>query len=134
MDLSKAFDTLPMIVLSKTLRLRWRLKSYQCRYEFFAPCKGIHDSLGFWIPCCGFRIPKRAEFQFFFRFNAFPRISFSCSNLAVLKDAVRMHNHFVFFFDLSKNGKKVLQFRKGLWYNNEGDIGGLSRPQHRGKK
>ena len=22
-----------------------------------APCKGIHDSLGFWIPPCGFRIP-----------------------------------------------------------------------------
>ena len=22
-----------------------------------APCKGIQDSLGFWIPCCGFRIP-----------------------------------------------------------------------------
>ena len=22
-----------------------------------APCKGIHDSLGFWIPHCGFRIP-----------------------------------------------------------------------------
>ena len=23
----------------------------------FAPCKGIHDSPGFWIPPCGFRIP-----------------------------------------------------------------------------
>ena len=22
-----------------------------------APCKGIEDSFGFWIPCCGFRIP-----------------------------------------------------------------------------
>ena len=22
------------------------------------PCKGIHDSLGFWIPPCGFRIPS----------------------------------------------------------------------------
>ena len=25
---------------------------------YFAPCKGIHDSLGFWIPPCGFRIPS----------------------------------------------------------------------------
>ena len=23
-----------------------------------APCKGIHDSPGFWIPPCGFRIPS----------------------------------------------------------------------------
>ena len=23
-----------------------------------APCKGIHDSLGFWIPPFGFRIPS----------------------------------------------------------------------------
>ena len=52
-------------------------------------------------PTTGFRIPKRAGFQFFFFcFNAFPRISFSCSNLAILKDVVRMHNKFVFCFDL----------------------------------
>ena len=24
--------------------------------DLFAPCKGIQDSLGFWILCCGFRI------------------------------------------------------------------------------
>ena len=50
----------------------------------------------------GFRIPERAGFQFFFSvfINAFLRISFSCSNLAILKDVVRMHNKFVFFFDL----------------------------------
>ena len=36
----------------------------------------------------GFRIPKRAGFQIFFRFNAFLRISLSCSNLAILKDVV----------------------------------------------
>ena len=48
----------------------------------------------------GFRIPKWAGFQFFFGFNAFLRISFSCSNLAILKDVVRMHSKFVFFFDL----------------------------------
>ena len=32
--------------------------------------------------------------------HAFLRMSFSCSNLAILKDVVRMHNKFVFFFDL----------------------------------
>ena len=80
----------------------------------FAPCKGIHDSLGFWIPRCGFRIPttrfripaqwipdsRKGWIPIFFFFNAFLRISFSCSNLAILKDVVRMHNKFVFFFDL----------------------------------
>ena len=30
--------------------------------------------------------------------------------------------------------RNVLKFRKGLCYNNEGDIGGLSTPQHRRKK
>ena len=80
----------------------------------FAPCKGIQDSLGFWIPCCGFRIPgtgfripaqwipdsKKRWIPFFSRFNAFLRTSFSCSNLAILQDVVRRHNKFVFFFDL----------------------------------
>ena len=56
----------------------------------------------------GFRIPKRAGFQNFFCFNAFLRISFSCSNLAILKDVVRMHNKFVFFFDLQNYGKKCI--------------------------
>ena len=36
----------------------------------------------------GFRIPKRTGFQIFFCFNAFLGISFSCSNLAILKDVV----------------------------------------------
>ena len=81
----------------------------------FAPCKGIQDGLGFWIPCCGFRIPgtgfripKRAGFHFFTGFNAFLRTSFSCSNLAILKDVVRRHNKFVFFFDLQNYGKKCI--------------------------
>ena len=40
-----------------------------------------------------------------------------------------MHNKFVFFrFSIYK-----LLFRKGLKYNDGGDIGGLSTPQHRGK-
>ena len=73
----------------------------------FAPCKGIQDILGFWIPHCGFRIPvqwildsKKGWIPIFYCFNAFLCISFSCSNLAILKDVVRMHNKFVFFFDL----------------------------------
>ena len=58
-----------------------------------------------------FRIPKRAGFQIFFCFNAFLRISFSCSNLAVLKDVVRRHNNtkFVFFLDLQNKGKKCIR-------------------------
>ena len=49
----------------------------------------------------GIRIPKRAGFQFFTALsNTFLCISFSCSNLTILKDVVRMHNKFVFFFDL----------------------------------
>ena len=79
--------------------------------EFFAPCKGIQNTLGFWIPRCGFRIPgtgiripdsKEGWIPIFYCFNkdAFLCISFSCSNLAILKDVVRMHNKFVFFFDL----------------------------------
>ena len=67
----------------------------------------IPDS-NYWIPdseLSGFRIPKRAGFQFFFRFNAFLRISFTCSNFAILKDVVRMHNKSVFFFDLQITGR-----------------------------
>ena len=34
------------------------------REKPFAPCKGIQDSLGFWIPHCGFRI-RGTGFQYF---------------------------------------------------------------------
>ena len=91
-------------------------------HHSFAPCKGIQDSLGFWIPCCGFRIPvldsgfkhsgfripKRAGFPFFPGFNAFLRTLFSCSNLATLKDVVRRHKKFVFFFNLQNYWKKCM--------------------------
>ena len=43
---------------------------------------------------------KELDSIFFSGFNAFLRTSFSCSNLAILKDVVRRHNKFVFFFDL----------------------------------
>ena len=63
----------------------------------------------------GFQIPKRAGFQIcFVCFNAFLRISFSCSNRAVLKNVVRKQNKFVFFFDLQIMGLNVLQFFKSL--------------------
>ena len=64
----------------------------------------------------GFRIPKRAGFQIFVCvcFNAFLRISFSCSNRAVLKNVVRKQNKFVFFFDLQIMGLNVLHFFKSL--------------------
>ena len=41
-------------------------------------------------------------------FNVFLRISFSCSNRAVLKNVVRKQNKFVFFFDLQIMGLNVL--------------------------
>ena len=47
-------------------------------------------------------------------FNAFLRISFSCSNRAVLKNVVRKQNKFVFFFDLQIMGLNVLHFFKSL--------------------
>ena len=99
------------------------------RVKDFAPCKGIQDSLGFWIPCCGFRIPGtgfRIQAQwipdsrkswsplFFPGFNTFLRTSFSCSNLAILKDVIRRHNKFVFFFDLQNYGKKCITVPKGF--------------------
>ena len=71
--------------------------------------------------------------RIFYCFNAFLCISFSCSNLAILKDVVTMHNKLIqvcFLFRFINYGLNVLQCRKGLWYNKEGDIGGLSTPQH----
>ena len=74
-----------------------------------------YDSLGLWIPQdsgferSGFRILKRARFQFFFCFNAFLRISFSCSNLVILKYVVRMHNKFAVLF-------RFITYRRNIMY------------------
>ena len=95
-----------------------------------APCKGIQESLGFWIPHCGFRIrgtgfripaqwipdSQKGWIPNFFvcvlmLFFAFP---FSYSNRAVLKNVVRKQNKFVFFFDLQIIGLNVLHFFKSL--------------------
>ena len=63
----------------------------------------------------GFGIPKGAGFKILcVCFNAFLRISFSCSNRAVLKNVVRKQNKFVFFFDLQIMGLNVLHFFKSL--------------------
>ena len=59
--------------------------------------------------------PKGLDSNFFcVCFNAFLRISFSCSNRAVLKNVVRKQNKFVFFFDLQIMGLNVLHFFKSL--------------------
>ena len=56
--------------------------------------------------------PKRLDSKFFcVCFNAFLRISFSCSNRAVLKNVVSLkQNKFVFFFDLQIMGLNVYIF------------------------
>ena len=59
--------------------------------------------------------PKGLDSKFLFVcFNAFLRISFSCSNRAVLKNVVRKQNKFVFFFDLQIMELNVLHFFKSL--------------------
>ena len=77
-----------------------------------------------WMPDSGYWIPdsntvdsgfqKELDSIFFSGFNAFLRTSFSCSNLAILKDVVRRHNKFVFFFDLQNYGKKCITVPKGF--------------------
>ena len=57
---------------------------------------------------------KELDSIFFSGFNAFLRTSFSCSNLAILKDVVRRHNKFVFFIDLQNYGKKCFTVPEGF--------------------
>ena len=72
----------------------------------------------------GFRIPKRAGFHLFSGFNAFLRTSFSCSNLAIMKDVVRRHITSLFSFSIYKiTGRNVLQFRKGYGIIMRGTLG-----------
>ena len=51
---------------------------------------------------------KELDSIFFSGFNAFLGTSFSFSNLAILKNVVRRHNKFFFFFDLQNYGKKCI--------------------------
>ena len=82
----------------------------------------------------GFWIPKRAGFHFFSGFNAFLRTSFRVRILLYWKTLLEGITSLFSFSIYKITGRNALQFRKGLWYNNEGDIGGLSTPQHRRKK
>ena len=50
---------------------------------------------------------NRARF-FFPVLMLFFALRFQCSNLAVLKDVIRRHNKFVFFFDLQNYGNKCI--------------------------
>ena len=55
--------------------------------------------------------PKGLDSKFFcVCFNAFPRISSSSSNRAVLKNVVRKQNKFVFFFRFTNYGIKCITF------------------------
>ena len=116
-----------------------------------APCKGIHHSLGFWIPPCGFLIPSagfRIPAQWipdsrkswipyiFFCFKLFFAFRFRVRILLYWKTLLEgITTPSLFSFSIYKiRGRNVLEFLKGLWYNNEGDIGGLSTPQHRRRK
>ena len=81
----------------------------------------------------GFRIPKRS-IPFFFRFNAFLRTLFRVRILLYWKTLLEGITSLFSLSIYKITERNVLQFRKGLWYNNEGDIGRLSTPQHRRKK
>ena len=117
-------------------------------HHSFAPCKGIQDSLGFWIPCCGFRIPgtgfripaqwipdsKKRWIPFFSGLMIFFALRFRVRILLYWKTLLEGITSLFSFSIYKITGRNALQFRKGLWYNNEGNIGGLSLPQHRRKK
>ena len=83
----------------------------------------------------GFRIPKRAGFHFFFPvLMLFFALRFRVRILLYWKTLLEGITSLFSFSIYKITGRNALQFRKGLWYNNEGDIGGLSLPQHRRKK
>ena len=74
---------IPMAMLSPHVR-----ESMTVVNSGFHPVDSGFRALDSGFQLSGFRIPKRAGFQIFFCFNAFLRISFSRSNLAILKDVV----------------------------------------------
>ena len=107
-----------------------------------APCKGIQDSLGFRIPGAGFRIPaqwipdsKKSWIPFYCPvLMLFFALRFRVRILLYWKTLLEGITSLFSFSIYRITGSNVLQFRKGLWYNNEGDIGGLCSSQHRRKK
>ena len=98
-----------------------------------APCKGIQGSLGFWIPCGGFRIPdsstvdsgfqKELDSIFFPVLMLFFALRFRVRILLYWKTLLEGITSFFSFSIYKITGRNVLQFRKGLWHNNGGDIG-----------
>ena len=90
----KRFRSLPLI----TFKIPWHFSPH-VRESRTVLDSGFHavDS-GSRVLDSGFQ--KELDSIFFSGFNVFLRTSFSCSNLAILKDVVRRHNKFVFFFDL----------------------------------
>ena len=85
----------------------------------------------------GFRIPKRAGVHIFFSvlmlFFAFRSRVRILLYWKTLLEGITTPS--LFSFSIYKiRGRNVLEFLKGLWYNNEGDIGGLSTAQRRRKK
>ena len=61
-----------------------------------------------------FGFSKGMDSNFFFCFNALLRISFSCSNRAILKRLLESVTEFVFFFELQITGLNVLHLFKNL--------------------
>ena len=82
----------------------------------------------------GFRIPKRVGFHFFPVLMLFFALRFRVRILLYWKTLLEGITSLFSFSIYKITGRNALQFRKGLWYNNEGNIGGLSLPQHRRKK
>ena len=81
----------------------------------------------------GFRIPKRAGFHFFPVLMLFFALCFRVRILLYWKTLLEGIKSLFSFSIYKITGINLLQFRKGLWYNNEGDVWGLSTPQHRRK-
>ena len=98
-----------------------------------APCKGIQGSLGFWIPCGGFRIPDSSTvdsgFQKELDSTVFPVLML----FFALRFRVRILLYWktllegitsLFSFSIYKiTGRNVLQFRKGYGIIMRGTLG-----------
>ena len=52
--------------------------SYTSLYVEVAPCNGIEDNLGFWIPCRGFRIPGTDKYWILVFVNRTWILNFNC--------------------------------------------------------
>ena len=81
----------------------------------------------------GFRIPERAGFQFFSFLMLFFAFRFRVRILLYWKTLLECITSLL-SFSIYKLREECITLRKGFWYNNEGEIGGLSTPHHRGKK